>query len=275
MTKEIKKVVLAYSGGLDTSIIIPWLKENYNNPEVIAVSADVGQADELDGLEAKALATGASKLYILDLKDEFVEDYIYPCLKANAVYEDVYLLGTAFARPLIAQKLVEIALKEGADAICHGCTGKGNDQVRFELGIKAFAPDMTIIAPWRTWELKSRDDDIDYAENVFAGFKNKTSMKSFENTEVFSSVKHILAAKCEDYGFIAGGDDLVVVGKKGRYTEEEIENAAKRWWAYWRDYWRLRNTKDAYEKDWACEVTIPVDPGHPTGNWYEGQDDRQ
>ena len=118
MTKEIKKVVLAYSGGLDTSIIIPWLKENYNNPEVIAVSADVGQADELDGLEAKALATGASKLYILDLKDEFVEDYIYPCLKANAVYEDVYLLGTAFARPLIAQKLVEIALKEGADAIC-------------------------------------------------------------------------------------------------------------------------------------------------------------
>ena len=123
MAKEIKKVVLAYSGGLDTSIIIPWLKENYNNPEVIAVSADVGQADELDGLEAKALATGASKLYILDLKDEFVEDYIYPCLKANAVYEDVYLLGTAFARPLIAQKLVEIALKEGADAICHGCTG--------------------------------------------------------------------------------------------------------------------------------------------------------
>ena len=123
MTKEIKKVVLAYSGGLDTSIIIPWLKENYNNPEVIAVSADVGQADELDGLEAKALATGASKLYILDLKDEFVEDYIYPCLKANAVYEDVYLLGTAFARPLIAQKLVEIALKEGADAICHGCSG--------------------------------------------------------------------------------------------------------------------------------------------------------
>lgn len=120
-----------------------------------------------------------------------------------------------------------------------------------------------------------RFDDIDYAKTVFAGFKNKTSMKSFENTEVFSSVKHILAAKCEDYGFIAGGDDLVVVGKKGRYTEEEIENAAKRWWAYWRDYWRLRNTKDAYEKDWACEVTIPVDSGHPTGNWYEGQDDRQ
>lgn len=162
--KEIKKVVLAYSGGLDTSIIIPWLKENYNNPEVIAVSADVGQGTELDGLEEKALATGASKLYILDLNDEFVDDYIYPSLKANAVYEGVYLLGTAFARPLIAQKLVEIAVQEGADAICHGCTGKGNDQVRFELGIKAFAPDMQIIAPWRTWELKSRDDEIDYAE---------------------------------------------------------------------------------------------------------------
>lgn len=162
--KEIKKVILAYSGGLDTSIIIPWLKENYNNPEVIAVSADVGQGTELDGLEEKALATGASKLYVLNLHDEFVDDYIYPSLKANAVYEGVYLLGTAFARPLIAQKLVEIALQEGADAICHGCTGKGNDQVRFELGIKAFAPEMTIIAPWRTWELKSRDDEIDYAE---------------------------------------------------------------------------------------------------------------
>ena len=183
MTKEIKKVVLAYSGGLDTSIIIPWLKENYNNPEVIAVSADVGQADELDGLEAKALATGASKLYILDLKDEFVEDYIYPCLKANAVYEDVYLLGTAFARPLIAQKLVEIALKEGADAICHGCTGKGNDHVRFELGIKAFAPDMTIIAPWRTWELKSRDDEIDYAEahNVPLKISRETNYSKDKN----------------------------------------------------------------------------------------------
>lgn len=162
--KEIKKVVLAYSGGLDTSIIIPWLKENYNNCEVVAVSGDVGQGTELEGLEEKAIATGASKLYVLDLKDEFIEDFIYPCLKANAVYEDVYLLGTAFARPLIGQKLVEIALQEGADAICHGCTGKGNDQVRFELAIKAFAPDMEIIAPWRTWELKSRDDEIDYAE---------------------------------------------------------------------------------------------------------------
>lgn len=162
--KEIKKIVLAYSGGLDTSIMIPWLKENYNNPEIIAVSGDVGQKDELDGLEEKAIATGASKCYILDLKDEFVEDYIFPCLKADAMYENVYLLGTAFARPLIAKGLVDIALKEGADAICHGCTGKGNDQVRFELAIKAFAPDMKVIAPWRTWELKSRDDEIDYAE---------------------------------------------------------------------------------------------------------------
>lgn len=162
--KDIKKIVLAYSGGLDTSIMIHWLKENYNNPEIIAVSGDVGQADELDGLEEKALKTGASKCYILDLKDEFVEDYIFPCLKADAKYEDVYLLGTAFARPLIAKGLVDIAIKEGADAICHGCTGKGNDQVRFELAIKAFAPDMTIIAPWRTWELKSREEEIEYAE---------------------------------------------------------------------------------------------------------------
>ncbi|MDO4467469.1 MAG: argininosuccinate synthase [Bacillota bacterium] len=162
--KEIKKIVLAYSGGLDTSIMIPWLKENYNNPEIIAVSGDVGQKDELEGLEEKAIATGASKCYVLDLKDEFVEDYIFPCLKADAMYENVYLLGTAFARPLIAKGLVDIAIKEGADAICHGCTGKGNDQVRFELAIKAFAPDMTVIAPWRTWELKSRDEEIDYAE---------------------------------------------------------------------------------------------------------------
>ena len=162
--KDIKKVVLAYSGGLDTSIIIPWLKENYNNCEVIAVSADVGQKSELDGLEEKAKKTGASKLYILDLKKEFVEDYIFPTMRAGAVYEGDYLLGTSFARPLIAQRLVEIAKNEGADAICHGCTGKGNDQVRFELSIKAFAPDMPIIAPWRTWDIKSRDEEIDYAE---------------------------------------------------------------------------------------------------------------
>ena len=162
--KDIKKVVLAYSGGLDTSIIIPWLKENYNNCEVIAVSGDVGQGTELDGLEEKALKTGASKLYIEDLKQEFVEDYIWPTLKAGAVYEGEYLLGTAFARPSIAKRICEIAKAEGADAICHGCTGKGNDQVRFELTIKALAPEMEIIAPWRIWDIKSRDEEIDYAE---------------------------------------------------------------------------------------------------------------
>jgi len=162
--KNIKKVVLAYSGGLDTSIIIPWLKENYNNCEVIAVSGDVGQGTELDGLEEKALKTGASKLYIEDLKKEFVEDYIFPTMQAGAVYEGEYLLGTSFARPVIAKRIVEIALKEGADAICHGCTGKGNDQVRFELAIKAFAPHMAIIAPWREWSIKSREEEIDYAE---------------------------------------------------------------------------------------------------------------
>ena len=161
--KNIKKVVLAYSGGLDTSIIIPWLKENYNNPEIIAVSGNVGQADELDGLEEKAIRTGASKLYILDLTDEYVDDYIIPTMKAGAVYED-YLLGTSHARPCIAKGLVEIARKEGADAICHGCTGKGNDQVRFELAVKHFAPDMPIIAPWREWNIQSRDEEIDYAE---------------------------------------------------------------------------------------------------------------
>lgn len=164
MAKEIKKVVLAYSGGLDTSIIIPWLKENYNNCEVIAVSGNVGQGTELDGLEEKAIKTGASKLYIEDLTEEFIEDYVYPTVQAGAVYENQYLLGTSFARPIIAKRIAEIAIKEGADAICHGCTGKGNDQVRFELAIKAFAPDMEIIAPWRIWDLKSREQEIEYAE---------------------------------------------------------------------------------------------------------------
>ena len=161
--EDIKKVVLAYSGGLDTSIIIPWLKENYNNCEVIAVSGDVGQGTELDGLEEKAKATGASKLYVLDLKKDFVENYIFPTLKFGAKYED-YLLGTSFARPCIAKALADIAIKEGADAICHGCTGKGNDQVRFELTLKALCPDMAIIAPWREWDIESRDEEIDYAE---------------------------------------------------------------------------------------------------------------
>ena len=164
MKKEnIKKVVLAYSGGLDTSIIIPWLKENYNNCEVIAVSGNVGQADELEGLEEKALKTGASKLYVLDLTDDYVDNYIIPTMKAGAVYEE-YLLGTSHARPCIAKGLVEIAKAEGADAICHGCTGKGNDQVRFELTIKAFDPDMKIIAPWRIWDIKTREEEIEYAE---------------------------------------------------------------------------------------------------------------
>lgn len=164
MAKEIKKVVLAYSGGLDTSIIIPWLKENYNNCEVIAVSGNVGQGTELDGLEEKAIKTGASKLYIEDLTEEFITDYVYPTVQAGAVYEGKYMLGTSFARPIIAKRIAEIAIKEGADAICHGCTGKGNDQVRFELAIKAFAPEMQIIAPWRIWDIKSRDEEIDYAE---------------------------------------------------------------------------------------------------------------
>ena len=164
MKKQIKKVVLAYSGGLDTSIIIPWLKEHYDNCEVVAVSGDVGQGSELDGLEEKALKTGASKLYIEDLKEAFVTDYIYPAIQAGAVYEKEYLLGTALARPVIAKRLVEIAKAEGADAICHGCTGKGNDQVRFELAIKALAPEMAIIAPWREWDIKSRDEEIAYAE---------------------------------------------------------------------------------------------------------------
>ena len=161
--KNIKKIVLAYSGGLDTSIIIPWLKENYNNPEIIAVAGNVGQADELEGLEAKAIATGASKLIVADLVDEMVDEVIIPALKMDAKYE-TYLLGTAFARPVIGKKLAQIALAEGADAICHGATGKGNDQVRFELAIKRFAPDMKIIAPWREWDIKSRDEEIDFAE---------------------------------------------------------------------------------------------------------------
>ena len=160
---DIKKVVLAYSGGLDTSIIIPWLKENYNNCEVIAVSGNVGQTDELEGLEEKAKKTGASKLYVLDLTEEYVDDFIVPCIKAGAMYEE-YLLGTSHARPCIAKGLVDVAIKEHADAIVHGCTGKGNDQVRFELAIKHFAPDMPIIAPWREWSIKSREEEIEYAE---------------------------------------------------------------------------------------------------------------
>ena len=180
--KNIKKIVLAYSGGLDTSIIIPWLKENYNDPEIIAVSGDVGQNDELDGLEEKAIKTGASKLYIADLTDEMVDEVIIPSMKMGASYEQ-YLLGTAFARPIIARKLVEIAKAEGADAICHGCTGKGNDQVRFELAIKRFAPEMKIIAPWREWDIKGRDEEIDYAEahNVPLKISRETNYSKDKN----------------------------------------------------------------------------------------------
>ena len=180
--KKIKKVVLAYSGGLDTSIIIPWLKENYNNCEVICVSGNVGQASELEGLEEKALKTGASKIYIEDLTEEFLQECVFPCVQAGALYEG-YMLGTAFARPFIAKRVAEIALAEGADAICHGCTGKGNDQVRFELGIKAFAPDMPIIAPWREWSIKSRDEEIDYAEahNISLKISRETNYSKDKN----------------------------------------------------------------------------------------------
>lgn len=180
--QSIKKIVLAYSGGLDTSIIIPWLKENYNGAEVIAVSADVGQGSELDGLEEKAKKTGASKLYIEDLTDVMVDEVIFPSMKMGANYEQ-YLLGTAFARPIIAKRLVEIAEKEQADAICHGCTGKGNDQVRFELAIKRFAPEMPIIAPWREWDIKGRDEEIDYAEahNVPLKINRETNYSKDKN----------------------------------------------------------------------------------------------
>ena len=180
--KKIKKVVLAYSGGLDTSIIIPWLKENYDDPEIIAVSGNVGQADELEGLEEKALKTGASKLYIEDLTDEFVNDMIIPTMQAGAKYEE-YLLGTSLARPIIGKRLAEIALREGADAVCHGCTGKGNDQVRFELAVKAFAPGMKIIAPWREWDIKSREEEIDYAEahNVPLKINRETNYSKDKN----------------------------------------------------------------------------------------------
>ena len=179
---KIKKVALAYSGGLDTSIIIPWLKENYNNCEVIAVSGDVGQGTELDGLEEKAIKTGASKLYVLDLKNDYVDNYIIPTMKAGAIYEE-YLLGTSHARPCIAKGLVEIALKEKVDAIVHGCTGKGNDQVRFELSVKHFAPDMPIIAPWREWNIKSREEEIEYAEkhNVPLKINRETNYSKDKN----------------------------------------------------------------------------------------------
>ena len=227
--KDIKKVVLAYSGGLDTSIIIPWLKENYNNCEVIAVSGNVGQADELDGLEEKALKTGASKLYVEDLTDEFVDEYVIPTMQAGAKYEE-YLLGTSFARPVIAKRIVEIAKKEGADAICHGCTGKGNDQVRFELTIKAFAPDMTIIAPWREWSIKSREEEIDYAEahNVPLKINRETNYSKDKNLWHLSHEGLDLEdagnePQYEKEGFLEMGVSPLQAPDKPTYVEIEFE----------------------------------------------------
>lgn len=176
MATKVKKVALAYSGGLDTSCIIPWLKENYDGCDVIAVCADIGQGDELDVVREKALKSGASQVFIADLTEEFLTEYVWPTLKAGAVYEGKYLLGTSFARPVIAKKLVEIARQEGCDAIAHGATGKGNDQVRFELSVKALAPDLKIITPWREWELRSREEEIEYAKrhNIPIAAENKT-----------------------------------------------------------------------------------------------------
>ena len=221
MAKEIKKVVLAYSGGLDTSIIIPWLKENYNNCEVIAVSGNVGQGTELDGLEEKAIKTGASKLYIEDLTEEFIEDYVYPTVQAGAVYENQYLLGTSFARPIIAKRIAEIAIKEGADAICHGCTGKGNDQVRFELAIKAFAPDMQIIAPWRIWDLKSREQEIEYAEahNIPLKINRETNYSKDKNLWHLSHE----GLDLEDPANEPNYDDLLVLGVTPEKAPDEGE----------------------------------------------------
>ncbi len=227
--KDIKKVVLAYSGGLDTSIIIPWLKENYNNCEVIAVSGNVGQADELEGLEEKALKTGASKLYVLDLTDDYVDNYIIPTMKAGAKYEE-YLLGTSHARPCIAKALVEIAKKEHADAIAHGCTGKGNDQVRFELTIKRFAPEMKIIAPWREWNIKSREEEIDYAEahNVPLKINRETNYSKDKNLWHLSHEGLDLEdtgnePQYEKDGFLELGVSPITAPDKPTYVEIEFE----------------------------------------------------
>ncbi len=228
---EIKKCVLAYSGGLDTSIIIPWLKENYGC-EVIAVSGNVGQADELEGLEEKALKTGASKLYILDLVDDYCDNFIMPTIKAGAKYEQ-YLLGTSTARPCIAKGLVEIALQEGADAICHGCTGKGNDQVRFELTIKALAPQMKIIAPWREWDIKSRDEEIDYAEahNIPLKINRETNYSKDKNIWHLSHEGLDLEDPKNEptynkQGFLEMGVSPEMAPDKPTYVEIEFEKGA-------------------------------------------------
>ena len=222
---DYKKIVLAYSGGLDTSIIITWLKENYNNCEVIAVTGNVGQGDyELEGLEEKAKKTGASKLYILDLKEEMVNDYVLPAIKAGATYEGDYLLGTPFTRPLLAKKLVEIAKKEGADAVCHGCTGKGNDQVRFELAVKALAPDMPVIAPWRIWNIKGREDAIDYAEkhNIPLKISRETNYSKDKNLWHLSHE----GLDLEDISNVPKYDEILEMGvtpKKAKDEETIIE----------------------------------------------------
>ena len=226
---DIKKIVLAYSGGLDTSIIIPWLKENYNNPEIIAVAGNVGQADELEGLEEKAIKTGASKLIVADLVDEMVDDVIIPCLKMDAKYE-TYLLGTAFARPVIGKKLAEIAKAEGADAIAHGATGKGNDQVRFELAIKRFAPELKIIAPWREWSIKGRDEEIDYAEahNVPLKISRETNYSKDKNLWHLSHEGLDLEdpanePKYDEPGFLEMGVSPAVAPDKATYVTLDFE----------------------------------------------------
>ncbi len=231
--KAIKKIVLAYSGGLDTSIIIPWLKEHYNNAEVIAVAADVGQGpEELDGLEEKAIKTGASKLIVADLIDEMVDEVIIPALKMDANYE-TYLLGTAFARPVIGRKIAQIALEEGADAIAHGCTGKGNDQVRFELAIKRYAPDMPIIAPWREWEIRSRDEEIDYAEahNVPLKVSRETSYSKDKNLwhlshEGLDLENPANEAQLEKEGFLELGVSPLQAPDQPEYVSIDFEQGA-------------------------------------------------
>ena len=257
--EDIKKVVLAYSGGLDTSIIIPWLKENYNNCEVIAVSGNVGQADELDGLEEKAIKTGASKLYVLDLTDEYVDDYIIPTMQAGAMYEE-YLLGTSHARPCIAKGLVEIAQKEGADAIAHGCTGKGNDQVRFELAVKHFAPDMPIIAPWREWDIKSREEEIDYAEahNVPLKINRETNYSKDKNLWHLSHE----GLDLEDPGNEPQGADAIAHGCTGKGNDQvRFELAVKHFApdmpiiAPWRE-WDIKSREE--EIDYAEAHNVPL-----------------
>ena len=230
--KEIKKIVLAYSGGLDTSIIIPWLKENYDDPEIIAVCGNVGQNDELDGLEEKALKTGASKLIVADLVDEMVEEVIIPSLKMDATYEG-YLLGTAFARPIIGKKLAQIALEEGADAVCHGCTGKGNDQVRFELAVKRWAPGMKVIAPWREWDIKSRDQEIDYAEahNVPLKISRETNYSKDKNIwhlshEGLDLEDPSLEPQYEKEGFLELGVSPLQAPDEPEYVTIEFEEGA-------------------------------------------------